>query len=180
MHNLIVGASYSGKTNLAKRFAADAANAGQNVLVYDPLKSTGWPKSARKISDPEIFFEAVAVAKSAHVFIDEAKSLWNYDTHRSDQILYQRRHQGLLVYLIGQRAEGMIPPNARNQCSKLFAFKQSKKDAETLALEYTQPSLMEMQKLQRGEFVATDSYGVSHFKLNYKTDGQPPIIEKRK
>lgn len=178
MHNLIVGASYSGKTNLCKRFAYDAVMSNQSVLVYDPLKSTGWPKQARKISDPELFLNAIEKTTSAHVFIDEAKTLWNYDTRRADAILYQKRHQGILAYVIGQRAEGMIPPNARNQCSKLFAFKQSKKDAETLALEYTQPEIMSVQSLKEGEFIYTNSYSIQKLALDYSR-GNPPFIKKR-
>lgn len=178
MHNIIVGASYSGKSNLAKRFAENARQKGQGILVFDPLRSNGWPESAEKYSTPEAFLDAIETVQSTHVFIDEAKVLWNHDTKRADAVLYQKRHQGLLVYVIGQRAEGMIPPNARNQCSKIFAFRQSKKDAETLAAEYGE-LLLNITKLPKNEFIFSDGFSGGRARLNYDA-GLPPTIESIK
>lgn len=176
MHNLIVGASYSGKSNLAKRFAENAKLSGANVVVYDPLLSSGWPDGAKKFSTPGAFLDHIDTAESAHVFIDEAKTLWNHDVKRSDAVLYQKRHQGLLVYVIGQRAEGMIPPNARNQCSKVFAFRQSKKDAETLAHEYGD-ILLGCTTLNKNMFIFADGFSGGQAALDYKT-GTPPTIDR--
>lgn len=176
VHNIIVGASYSGKSNLAKRFAHNANLAGQNVIVFDPLRSNGWPERAEKYSTAEAFLNAIETAQSSHVFIDEAKVLWNHDTKRADAVLYQKRHQGLLVYVIGQRAEGMIPPNARNQCSKIFAFRQSRKDAETLAAEYGE-QLLGITKLPKNEFIFSDGFSGGRARLNYDA-GIPPVIER--
>lgn len=175
MHNCIVGASYSGKTWLAKRFAQDALDRGQNVIVFDPLKSA-WPKGSKCYSSVPGFLAAIECAESAHVFVDECKVLFNEDLRGGEKLLYQKRHQGLLVYLIGQRAEGMMPPNARDQCSKLFAFKQSVDDAKVLAAQYSQPELKTaLPKMRKCEFFATDSYTIGKFKLDF-TNGKPPKI----
>ena len=174
MHILIVGSSGSGKSNLAKRFAADAVARGESVIVYDPIMSGDWPDAATKYTTPRRFFSAMETAESAHVFIDEAKTLWNHDVKKADALLYQKRHMGLLFYLLGQRAEGMIPPNARNQCSRVFAFRQSRKDSETLSMEYGE-GLRECVNLPAGTFVFSDGFSGGRAALDY-SGGVPPVI----
>ena len=176
MHNMIVGASYSGKSNLAKRICTDAMAVGCDCIVYDPLKSD-WPKGATKFSTPERFLDYIETAQSAHVFVDECKTLFDADPKRAEKLLYQKRHQGLLVWLIGQRAASMMPPNARNQCSKLFAFKQSEDDAKFLAVEFSQKELLNLVKMPKGEFYATDAYTIGRFKLDY-SKGMPPQVKQ--
>lgn len=173
MHRLIVGNSTTGKSNLAKRFAHDAHARGQNVIVYDPLASRDWPDSATKFQSPEQFLSHVEKAQSAHVFVDEAKTLWDTDHKRADALLYRRRHQGLLVYVIAQRTR-MVPPNARNQCSVIYAFRQQKIDADILRDEYHE-SLTDAMRLKAGHFIASDGFTFSRMALDYAR-GMPPSI----
>jgi hypothetical protein len=173
MHIMIVGNSYSGKSMLAKRWAADAAQKGQAVVVYDPIRSENWPDSATKYYDASLFLDYLETAESTHVFIDEAKTLWDFDRARADKVVYQKRHQGMLVFLIAQRAM-MVPPNGRNQCSRVIAFRQQKKDSEILAEEYT----AEMDKarfLDKTHFIITDGYTTKFCSLDFTT-GLPPIV----
>lgn len=172
MHNLIVGNSYSGKSNLAKYFAKQAVLKGESVIVYDPLKSTGWPETARKYADPEKFLQDMDTFINAHVFVDEAKTLWDHDWPRSDKLLYQKRHDGILVYVIAQRTK-MVPPNARNQCSKLFAFKQQTEDAKILAAEYDE-ALIAARALSKGEFLVSNGFHSMAMHLDY-SKGLPPV-----
>ena len=171
MHIMIIGNSASGKSNLAKRFALDANNRGETVIVYDPLLSVGWPGQL-KYATAETFLAQIEHHQSAHVFIDEARTLWDHDQKLANALLYQKRHQGLLIYLIAQRTR-MVPPNARNQCSKLFAFRQQKDDAETLAQEY-HAEMMQTSALKIGEFIASDGYRSQRFHLDYKV--YPPTV----
>lgn len=171
MHVLIVGQSTSGKSNLAKYFASQQ----ENVVVYDPLKSAGWPEHALKFSDPEKFLRAIVSIESSYVYIDEAMTLWEYDYKRANKILYNRRHQGLLVYVIGQRAT-MILPHARNQCSKVFAFKQNLNDAQSLAGDYN-PEVIECNRVGKGEFIAADTFTAQHYVLNYDNYPPTPILQ---
>lgn len=171
MHNLIVGNSTTGKSNLGKHFARNAIERQQSVIVYDPLRSTGWPESAVKFTSPGLFLDYIETATEAHVFVDEAKSLWDFDTKRADALLYRRRHQGLLIYLIAQRTR-MVPPNARNQCSKVYAFRQQQDDAETLASEYS-TGLYNCCGLQKGEFIASNGFTDKNYLLDYSI--YPPV-----
>ncbi|MEG9862955.1 MAG: hypothetical protein V6Z82_06980 [Flavobacteriales bacterium] len=181
MHNIIVGASFSGKTNLAKFFANQAHKKGEDILVFDPRKSGGWPDGAKKYSSPEKFLNDFWKLEKHHVFIDEAKVLFDFDIKGAEKIAYQGRHNGHLVYFIGQRAMSMIPPNARNQCGKVFAFKQSKKDSDTLADEYND-ILSQCVTLKKVHFIFSDGFACGKAKLVFETKEndsiqKPPKIE---
>lgn len=175
MHTLIVGASYSGKSKLAKRFAATAEKRGEKIVVYDPLKTADWPDSAIKYSNPERFLDEVWDYENVHVFVDESKTLFDYDKTRAEKLAYLGRHGGRLVYFIGQRAMSMIPPNARNQCGKVFAFKQSKKDSEVLADEYSE-IFMRCPRLPKIHFVASDGFNDVSGRLDFSTGEVPEIV----
>jgi len=178
MHTLIVGASFSGKSNLAKSIAKGLADSGQNIVVFDPLKSSGWPKGAKLYSKPEVFISEIWAHKNCHVFVDESRVLFEAERNEAERLAYLGRHGGRLVYFIGQRASSMIPPNARNQCGKVFAFKQSLKDSQMLAEEYSE-IFLKCPRLQKGEFLAGDGFAEFNGSLDY-TGGLPPKINIKK
>ena len=173
VHRLIVGQSMSGKSNLAKYIAGLFHSGGGRVLIFDPLQSGGWPsgENVEKYSKPEVFLNAVAQARESAVFIDEAKVLWDHDVKAADRILYQYRHHGLQVHLIAQRAK-MIRPNARDQCATLYAFKQSREDADILAGNYGDETRV-VTGLAKGEFLVSDGYSCHRYVLDY-SKGFPP------
>lgn len=149
MHVLTVGISFSGKTVLNKFLAEKYKD--NNVIVFDPVKSSGWPESATKFSSAKKFLEHLETASDAYVFVDEAKILWDFDSKLADKALYSRRHQGLLFFLIAQRIR-MVPPNARNMCTTIYAFRQQQKDAEILKDEY-HDDFIACRNLINGEFL---------------------------
>lgn len=174
MHVLIIGQSTSGKSNLAKRFATDQYNEGNSIIIYDPLKSSGWPsgENVAKFADPEKFLTYLETAQESFVYIDEAKTLWDYDIKRANKVVYTRRHQGLLIFLIAQRAK-MVQPNARDQCSRVFAFKQSIDDAKELAAEFDN-GVIKCASVKKGEFVLATPFASKLCKLDYLS--YPPIV----
>lgn len=172
MHNLIVGISNSGKSNLAKSICAMKKKLDNVCVIYDPTKSSGW-RSSCKFSSPEKFLNYIDSVNSANVFIDEAKSLWDYDQKLADKLLYRGRHRGLLVFLICQRGKGMIPPNARNMCSRVFAFKQNYADAKDLAESFSD-ILLTASSLKIGEYVYSNGFDEYSGFLDYKN--YPPEI----
>ena len=165
MHVLIIGRSGSGKSNFAKCLAKDAADI-EDVIVYDPTESTGWPEEAKKYSDPEQFLTDIFKEKNAHVFIDESKTLWDHSEKLASQLIYRLRHNGLLFYLIAQRASGMVPPNARNQCETLIAFRTSARDCEALSAEYGD-DVMGASKLDKGKAIWTNGFDVNEVTMIY-------------
>lgn len=169
MHVLIVGNSNTGKTKLAQIFAEQHAATGGNVVVFDPLRANGWPNSAKKYSDPETFLSEINEITNAMVFVEEAKDLYNFDTKEAQRLAYQRRHQGLLVFFIAQRAY-MLPPNARNQCSKVFSFRQQLSDAKILKDEY-HPELIKTPDLEDIHFIATVGKSAVSGKLEFSDTG---------
>lgn len=172
MHNLIVGVTHTGKTNLCKSVAA-GLSPDVSIIVFDPLRSTGWPERAIKFHTTESFFAHIESARQAYVFVDEGKTLWDADQKQADTLLYRRRHQGLLIFLIAQRAK-MIPPNARTQCSKIFAFKQQADDSKLLGEEFG-PELRNAQTLEKNEFIMSDGFVTVNGKLDY-SNGLPPEV----
>lgn len=171
VHILITGISLSGKTNLAKRLAADESAAGKNIVVYDPIASQGWPGNAVKYSEPSRFLDRINHLSNALVFVDEAKTLWDFNEDAADALVYKGRHRGFLCVLMAQRSR-MVPPNARNQCARVFSFKQQPYDAQILADEY-HGSLVNTPDLKPGEFIYTDGFAVYSGKLDYSA-GLPP------
>lgn len=175
IHNLIVGQTLSGKTWLAKHLAKEQSENGFNVIVYDPVKSTGWPMGDNviKFADPEKFFNYIETAKSAFVYIDEARTLWDFDPRRANRILYQGRHRGLKVYLIAQRAK-MVEPNARDMCATVYAFKQSYDDAKELSYNYEDEVII-CAKVVEGEFIASTPFSSEKYKLDFSTLPPSPV-----
>ena len=98
------------------------------------------------------------------MFIDEARSLWDYDADRANALVYQGRHRGLLFFILAQRAK-MIPPNARNQCSKVIAFRQSDDDAKLLSS--FNDALIKCNQLQSLEYIITDGFRWQQCKIKF-------------
>lgn len=172
MHVYTVGASYTGKSLLNKRLAHNFSRAGQNVIVFDPLRSAGWPENAVKFSSPELYLKHMHNAENAYNFIDEAKVLWDFDQKAADKILYQKRHDGILNFLIAQRTN-MVPPNGRGQCSQFFIFRQMKKDADILRDEVHE-RCGEVSKYPDGEFCIVK--GLDFHKAHLDFTSNPPNI----
>lgn len=173
MHNLVVGITFSGKTILCKEVAKE--NSEKDIIVFDPIKSGGWPKHARCYSTIEAFSSALDKYKSALVFIDEAKTIFNEDKTLAEKWLTQYRHKGYLFFLIAQRAK-MIPPNARNQCTQIYAFKQKPEDAKILADEYGD-ELFEVSRLNKLEFIYSDGYQTQKGAIQFNNNN-PTIISR--
>ena len=81
---------------------------------------------------------------------------WSWDASRPSEI---NRVSGIFDALGAMADLGtrMVPPNGRNQCSKIFAFRQQSDDADTLAQEYHE-DFAECRYLPIGHFIASDGY----------------------
>lgn len=161
MHTLICGVTLSGKTTLARELARAAADAGQNVIVFDPVGTAtaggGWPASAIVFDDSAAFFEYVERPDviGAHVFIDEAADFFSVGDRSNFWLLTRGRHFYLHVYLIAQRPK-MIAPNARTQCGRCYMFRLAVEDADEIGRDFGH-SQLGRQSLDKGDFFILDS-----------------------
>lgn len=184
MHILVVGNSGSGKSILAKALATEGEARGQRIIVFDPTLSHGWPSCAIKYADPEAFLEDAPRFRSAYVFIDESADVWAWDEDAANALIYRGRHRGLLFVLIAQRSR-MVRPNARNQCRRVYAFRQQLDDAKTLANEYHE-RLIECAGLPELQGLVTDGFTVERIEVAYDPnriirvpDKKSPILTER-
>ena len=104
--------------------------------------------------------------------MDECATLWDFDEKRANELVYRGRHRGLLFTLLAQRTR-MIRPNARNQCSRIYAFRQQYDDARVLAQEYS-AEFLNCVNLPDGECIAAQGLDVQRLRLDYSS--YPPSI----
>ncbi len=131
------------------------------ILVLDINNDPGW-EADYITDDPEKYLIFVKANRGCQLFIDESgESIGRYA--KDMMFLATRsRHFGHVATFIGQRAQ-MIDRNVRDQCSRLFLFSVSRKDAETFAEDWVDDGLHKAYELERGKCLA---------KLKFK-----PIVE---
>jgi DNA helicase HerA-like ATPase len=166
MHSLICGVTESGKTTLAHSLAAMLSEAGQNVIVFDPVgtrtASGTWPKNAILFDDEQEFFAYLARADvfNSHVFVDEAGELFNSSKRENLWLLTRGRHFGFSVWMIAQRPK-MIMPTARNQCSVAYIFRLAQDDLKEIGADFGH-SQLQREILDKGDFLMIRS-GLARF-----------------
>lgn len=165
LHILIVGNVGSGKSIMAKVIAEDAARAGNNVIVFDPTQSTGWPDTATKYADAEAFLEDAPNFRDSYVFIDESPRVWNFDEDAANELIVEGRHKGLLFIIIAQRSR-QVRPNARNQCETVLAFRQQISDSKILAEEY-HTDMIACASLPKLHGIASDGFSCHRIKVAF-------------
>lgn len=166
MHSLICGVTESGKTTLAHIIAQGVSDAGQNVIVYDPVGTKtahgSWPKNAMVFDQEQEFFEYLARPDvyHAHVFIDESADLFNASKRENLWLLTRGRHFGFSVVLIAQRPK-MLLPAARTQCSVAYVFRLAQDDLKEIGADFGHSGLAKLN-LDKGDFLLLRS-GLARF-----------------
>jgi hypothetical protein len=172
MHTLTIGRTETGKTRLQKAIAGRLYRAGLPVLVCDPLAAAGPAGSGWAAH--RVFHhlgELVIVAKriqSAHIFVDEAgQSVDAHDTAHQ-WLATTGRHRGHSVHFIGQR-HTQLPPNIRDQCSRLYCFRVGADDARQLANTWAADELRGAPELGPGEFFIVSGTTCTRFFIDFRT-----------
>jgi hypothetical protein len=147
---LIVGASESGKSSLARRLTVDA---GLPFLVYDPLESE-WDGAQFITPDFELYKTELEKMKGfPHVaVVDEAGDVFSVAQRENHWLFTRGRHHAMLPIAIAQRMT-MIAPNVRTNATDLYLFRSAKPECETLAVDYAEEGLLEGATLNQGEFL---------------------------
>lgn len=152
---LIVGASETGKSLLAKSIARDLESKGLRVTVFDPVLSV-WSEKAEVTEAESEFFVLLSDAHAAGykqaVFVDEADTLLSIAHKQNHWLLTRGRHYGLMVHVITQRP-ALVAPTVRGMCNQLFLFRSSKDDAKLLAQDFAHDGLLTAPELKQGEFL---------------------------
>ena len=165
MHVLITGATSSGKTELAKRLCAGAKARGRLTGVLDPINT---PYGADfQTRNPAEFKQIVEMNTNMDLFIDEGgEAIGRYQ----DEMLFlatRVRHRGCRSYFIAQRPK-MINATARGQCSEIYTFRLSKKDAYELADEFSNENFRAAHLLGKLEYIWGDVFGnARHGKITF-------------
>ena len=163
MHVLIIGTTGSGKTSLATLLASKYATKAC-VIVYDPFLDKRWPagENVEVLSDWEKFQAVVRANNGSVVFIDESAETVSHAQRKSWWLATQSRHFGCVVHFIAQRYQ-QLPPTVRDQCSEIFVFRLSRRDAELASEEFCTDELLEAERFQRFEFARANRFGSCGF-----------------
>lgn len=174
MHNLIVGITGSGKSVLARSVIVPGWRArGYAVLVLDPLRQP-WSGATWQTDHPERFLAAARASESCVLIVDEAQETMRGTPQRERDMAWlatQSRNRGHIAYFIGQRAM-QVPPNVRRMCTTAWCFRQSRPDAETLALELDVPAALEAPSLPLLTCLRLESFKAP-VKIVVPVPGQP-------
>lgn len=150
MHSLILGATESGKSTLAKKLCAEFVRTKSGVLVLDPLASK-WPTD-QVFTEPELFLSFFWSCTNRKVFIDESGESVGRVNDEMIKTGTRGRHNGHSVFFITQ-SRTQLSPILRRQCSQLFCFAIGPDEAEVLAEEWICPGLLKAPTLPQGRFL---------------------------
>ncbi len=117
-----------------KQMAAELKRMGKGVIVFDPGLDI-WAAD-HQTADFDNFLTCAKQSKSCYLFIDEASNVCGQkDKDKSVWLASQSRHRGHSSFFICQRS-AMLAPSIRENCSKLFLFRTSLKEAVNLQEEW--------------------------------------------
>ena len=137
-HALICGMTGSGKSRLAKAFAAEYRRAGRLVAVLDPMHDDGW-QAGYKTADVGQFFATCWRHKGVMCFIDEGGAFGKFNAD-IEKLMTQGRHLGHGITIITQRPQ-QLSPLVREQCAKAYVFALGDKGRLCLAEDFGVPEL---------------------------------------
>ena len=169
MNHLICGVTQSGKTTLARYMTREFLRRKQRVIVYDPVGSPtlggDWGESARVFDDPDELMEFLnsddPEANHAHVFIDEADTLFSVAQKENHWLLRRGSHFGLTIYCITQRPV-LVAPSVRSMCARAYCFRLVQSDIKQIAADYGFDDAHRFQ-LDKGDFICFTA-GVGEYK----------------
>ena len=145
-HYLVCGMPRSGKGQLMRKVAKDYRSAGIPVLYWTSKEAEkiGVERFVDRVfDDPNEFYtyaESVLPKTAAEgvgliLIIDEAADFQQTHPNELRKILNKWPAYGVECFVQVQRAK-MVPPNVRNACDNVIAFKQRPDDARILAESY--------------------------------------------
>jgi len=158
-HCLIAGRCESGKSTLARRLAREYAERGIQSLALDPIGDPKWKEvSAFCTSDSSQFMEVAGASRSCALFVDESGEVIGRYNSEMFALATRFRHYGHRVHFLTQRP-AQLSPTVRDQCSTMYLFACSMKDAKILSDEWGRQEIADAHKLNQGEFFFLPRFG---------------------
>ncbi len=139
----------SGKTTLAKLLIPIYQRNNIKTVVLDPLQDPTW-NADFQTDDNDTFLQTMYQSRSCALFVDESGSAIGRYSGSMAVVATQSRHLGHKAHFITQRPS-QLDKTIRDQCSTLFLFCVSKKDAITLADEFGYDEILRACKFRQGE-----------------------------
>ena len=149
IHSLIVGTSGSGKSTLAKHFAAEAMDAGDGVIVFDPLRYK-W-RCDYQTHDQDAFLNTFHASRDCLVVIDESGVKIGQHNEPMIETALLGRHYNHSIIFITQRA-AMLSPSVRTNCQRVFVFCSGVADCKLMAEELVLPEMQNAGRFSVGQF----------------------------
>lgn len=162
MHVLIAGITGSGKTTIATNLVRAYRKQNIGVIVLDPIGDERWKRAGANVvtDDKEKFIKLVTQARNCMIFVDESGEMIG---HYNDEMFFlatRARHAGHVSHFLVQRP-AQVSPTIRDQCTHLFLFSVSSKDAKTMADEFpkAQTEILAAPGYQKGEYIHATKFG---------------------
>ncbi len=153
---------------LARTLARQSSQRGRPVIVWDPNAPNAGPNAAgwsAEFVTPcwDTFKSIFWQSRGCLAIVDEAPDVFEKDRNNARMMLRRGRHVvngggGHVVALLGVRYVG-LDKTAREQCSRLYAFNQSRDDGEMIAREWNCDPLKEVYRLPKFHYITLDRMG---------------------
>jgi hypothetical protein len=152
LHTAIIGTTGSGKTHLARNFAAIARAGGVSTLILHKPREI-WPQNAAdwQTDDPARYQSMFWRAKGCFCVMELADAdvdKWDREFHKC---FSQGRHEGHRCVYVSQYGP-QVHPIIRINCDALALFATNKRAAATWAEEFNDERLMLAANLKPREF----------------------------
>ena len=170
MDSLTVGLKGHGKTTLNLKLVEAFKKIGEKSVVLTPMRNDvpRW-KAAGAVwvtMDQAEFLRVVELPENwrLHLFVDEIEeTIGQYDARVRKFVTQARNNNGHQLHFIGQRAK-QVHPTVRNNCTRIFALRQTPADCEVLADMVGEARLAEAAELMPMEFVTATTVKGSYRK----------------
>lgn len=150
-HSIFAGKTEFGKTFLAQKICSQYRKKGYETIVLDPMSDPSWDATFRTRKAEE-FLKAAKASRSCALFIDEGTISVGQYASEIQWCFTMARHWGHQTHLISQRAV-RIDVTARDQCTYLYLFRVSAKDAKIFADDFADEGLVKASGLQKYQFL---------------------------
>lgn len=168
-HNLIVGMTGSGKTTLLKKeIIPRFKTAGIKSAVLDPIGDPSFKADYQTKSSSE-FLKFAYREKGYILIVDESGQAIGKYNAAMHSLATTVRHKGNFSFFAVHSVTG-LPPIVRGQCANIFLFSCSRGNFKIIADEWDQPTLLDLPKLDAGEFYFVPKFGkIVRGKIEFKT-----------